>query len=131
MMHVEIDDGDAFGAMDRADMECCDPHRVEQAEAHGARPLGVMAWRAHGAERVLGEPGHDLVDGVDCCSSRPQSSVPASRRDDGVWIEPIVVAFGNRGTDPLDIGTRMEALDGGKVGERSLLAQQKMEALLL
>jgi hypothetical protein len=42
-----------------------------------------------------------------------------------------VVAFGNRGTDPLDIGTRMEALDGGKVGERSLLAQQKMEALLL
>jgi hypothetical protein len=63
-MDVEIHYGDAFGAMGGAGMERRDRHRIEQAEAHGACRLGVMAWGAHGAEGVVGMPSHDLVDGV-------------------------------------------------------------------
>ena len=90
-----------------------------------------MAWRAHGAERIVGATGRDLVDGVDGGACRAQGGVPASRRDDSVRVEPIMVALGNGSADCLDISARMKALDNSKSGERSLLAREVMETFLL
>ena len=91
----------------------------------------MMAWRADGAERVIGLPTHDLIDGIDGGTCRAQGGVPATRRDDCVWIEPIVVALGNGGADGVDISARVKALDNGKIGERGLVAREVTKALLL
>jgi len=91
----------------------------------------MMAWRADGAECVIGLPGHDLVDGVDGGTCRVQGGVPTTRRDDCVRVEPIVVALGNGGAHGLDISARVKALDNGKIGERGLLAREVAKTLLL
>ena len=127
VMHVEIDHRYAVGAVLGARMQRGDGDLVEQAEAHGARRLGVVAGRAHGAEGVVGFAFHDLVDGMDGGAARTQSRLPASRRDDGVGIEPCVVTCRNGGANHLDIGFWMQKLDGRELGERSLLALERLE----
>ena len=125
VMDVEIDHGHPLGAMSGAGVQRRDRDRVEQAEAHGPRRLGMMAGRAYGAESVVGFACHDLIDCVDggaCCAQR---RLPASRRDDCIGIEPFMVALGNGGADHLHIGLRMQALDDGEVSERRLLALQR------
>ena len=62
------------------------------------------------------------------CSS---DLIPTTRRDHCVRVEPIVVMLGNGSADRLDVSARMKALDNCKVGERSLLARDVMETLLL
>jgi hypothetical protein len=52
-MDVEVDDGDALGAMVRPGVVGCDRGGVEQAEAHGLVALGMVAGRAGGAEHVV------------------------------------------------------------------------------
>lgn len=86
-----------------------------------------MAWWPHGTEGIVGFAGHDLVDGADCGARRAQRRFPAPRRDDGIGVEPIVIALGDRGADHLDISVWMKPLDDGKIGERRLLALQGLE----
>ena len=113
-----------------AGMQRRDRHGVEQAEAHGAGGLGVVARRAHGAEGVLGGAGHDLVDGMDRGAGRAQGCLEAAGRDDGVGIEPVMVALGDRRAHRLDIGLGMEPLDHGEIGARGLLTREIMKALV-
>ena len=54
VMHVEIDHRHALGAVLGAGMQRGDGDDVEQAEAHGAGRLGMMARRPHGAEGIVG-----------------------------------------------------------------------------
>jgi hypothetical protein len=108
-------------------MQRGDRDRVEQAEAHGARRLGVVPRRAHGAEGVIGFSRHDLIHRVDGGAARAQRGFPASRRDDGIGIEPGVVLLGDGGADHLHIGLGMQALDQCEVGERRLLTLQRLE----
>jgi hypothetical protein len=68
-MHVEIDDGDAFGAMRRAGVPRRDGDIVEKAEAHRRSRAGVMAGRAHGDEGRVRRAGHHLVDRRDAAAS--------------------------------------------------------------
>jgi len=87
----------------------------------------MVAWRAHGAEGVVGFAGHDLIDRVDCRARCAQRRLPASRRDDGIGIEPCVVLLGDGGADHLHIGLRVQAFDQCEVGERRLLSLQRFE----
>ena len=51
-MHVPVDDRDALGAMRLLRVPGGDRGIVEEAEPHGAGPLGVVAGRAHRREGV-------------------------------------------------------------------------------
>ena len=77
VMHVEIDHGHALGAVLCAGVLGGDGHVVEQAEAHGARRLGMVPRGTHGAEGVVGGARHDLVDGVDRGAGGAQRRIPA------------------------------------------------------
>ena len=52
VMHVEIDHRDALEPMRVTQMQCADRDVVEEAKAHRALALGMMAGRAHGAKGV-------------------------------------------------------------------------------
>ncbi len=69
-MHVEIDDGDALGAVLFLRVTGGDGRAVEQAEAHRPRALGVVAGRAHGDEGIGGGPRHHLVDRAHAAAGR-------------------------------------------------------------
>ncbi len=60
-MHVEVDDGDAFESA-RERMRGADRDIVEQAESHRRAARGVMARRAHRAERARGTAIEQRVD---------------------------------------------------------------------
>ena len=67
---------------------------VEQAETHGALPLGVVARRAHGAEGVLSLAGIDRIDGGGEGASGPERRGAAARREDRVRVQVQVARFG-------------------------------------
>ncbi len=127
MMHVEIDHGDALGAMRGAGVDGGDRHIVEQAEAHGPCRLGMVSRRAHSAKGVVGSAGHDLIDRVDHGSGGSERRLPAPRRHDRVGVEPDQVVLRRGGADRLDIAGRVHPLDHGEIGERRLLSLQAAE----
>ena len=53
VVDVEIDDGDALGAMGGLGVAGGDRRVVEEAEAHRRRRLGVVAGRPRGDESVV------------------------------------------------------------------------------
>ena len=61
VMDVEIDDRHALDAMGGQRVRGADRDVVEQAEAHRAVALGVVARRAHGAEGGAAFAAHDEV----------------------------------------------------------------------
>lgn len=56
VMHVEVDDRDALEPVHVERMPRRDRDVVEEAEAHRARRLRVMAGRPHAAERIVVAP---------------------------------------------------------------------------
>ena len=120
VMHVEIDHRHALGAVGGAGVQRRDRDGVEQAKAHRPRRLGVVARRPHRAEGIVGLARHDLIDRMECRARRPERRLPASRRDDRVRIEHLVIARRDRGSHHLDIGLGMQPLDRGEVGAAAL-----------
>ena len=64
MVDVEIDDGDALGAVLALRVTRRDRHVVEQAKAHRPRGERVMAARAYRHEGVGGLAAHHRIDSV-------------------------------------------------------------------
>ena len=87
MVNVEIDDGDAFGAVLLARVETGDRRVGEQAEAHGAVGLGVVSRRAHLAEGVGSLAGDDGVDRSEAGADGAQAGLPGAGGDDGVAVD--------------------------------------------
>ena len=80
VMDVEIDHGDALIAVRLARVQRADRDVVEQAEAHGARRLGVVAGRPDGAEGVGDLALGDGVDRGDRSARRAQRRLARARR---------------------------------------------------
>ena len=78
-MHVEIDHRDPREAMHLARPQGPDRDVVEQAEAHGPAGLGMVAGRAHGAERVVGLAGDHRIDRGDDGAGGAQRRLARSR----------------------------------------------------
>ena len=136
VVHVEVDHGDALGAVLLARIEAGDGDVGEDAEAHGALVLGVMAAGAHLAEHV-GDAGalvHHAVDGGEAGADRPQRRLPGLGRQHRVGIEMRRrLALGRAlALDPVDVGARMGQRDGllHVVPQRRLLALQALEQLV-
>ena len=62
-MHVPVDDGDAVDPMPGTEVAGGDGDVVEEAEAHGLVPLGVVSGRPVQAEGVGGGAGGDGIGG--------------------------------------------------------------------
>ena len=111
VVHVEIDDGDALGAVLRLRVAGGDGGVVEETKAHGGRGLGVMAGRAHGDEGVTRVAAHHLIDGVRGAARRAQDRLPASVRERGVGVDARELPFRRYGVvNRVEIGGRMHAL---------------------
>ena len=80
VVDVEIDDRDALGAVAGAGVEAGDGDVGEQAEAHGAVLLGVVAGRANLAEGVgdAAVLGHHRIDGAQARPDAEQRRVQGS-----------------------------------------------------
>ena len=87
VVNIEIDDGDALGAVLGAGVEPGDGGVGEQAEAHGAVGLGVMAGRAHLAEGVGGFAADDGVDRGETGADGAQRCLPGAGGHDGVAVD--------------------------------------------
>ena len=116
-----------LGAMRCAGVLCGDGHRVEQAEAHGAGPLGMMPGRPDGAEGIIGGAGHYRVHGVDRGAGGAKGRVVALGAHGGIGIEPDETLLRARGADRLHIALRVDALDHGEIGEWLLISFKRVE----
>jgi ribosome biogenesis GTPase A len=87
VMHVEVDDEDAFDSAPADEMPCGDRDVVEQAEAHRPPRERVMAGRPDRAERILAGSGQHFVARGDRRSGRSTCRVERMRRHHGVGIE--------------------------------------------
>ena len=124
VMHVEIDDGRAFGAVAVLRVARRDRGVVEQAEAHRPRRLGVMAGRANGDEGVVRLLVHHLVDRVHGAAGAAQRRLEAARRHRGVGVD-VHQALLRRGVaDRLDVVHRVGEGDDLERCARRLLARQ-------
>jgi hypothetical protein len=131
VMHVEIDDRDAFRAVPFLRVARRDRDIVEQAEAHRRRGLGMMAGRAHRDERVCDSALHHLIDRLHRAARTAQRRLEAARRHRGVGIEPHH-AFARRGVAHLlDVIHRMRQCDRFERGHRRLLARERLEFFML
>ncbi|MNL13775.1 hypothetical protein D3C87_1346940 [compost metagenome] len=95
-------------------------HVVIEAEAHGAVRLGVVARRAHAAERVFQFAGHHGVGGGHGGAGRVRGSGQRVAIHGGIRIDRVVAARGAHGRQLGDIVGPVHALDllfggGGRV----------------
>ena len=86
-MDVEIDDRRALGAMLVLGVARRDRGIVEQAKAHRARGLGVMAGRADGDEGIGGLAGHHLIDRVNRAAGATQRGLETAGRHRGIGVD--------------------------------------------
>src|SRR3954462_3596944 len=94
---------------------------VEEAEAHPAGRLGVVAGRAVHRRAVARLAAEQRVDHRDRAAGRVQRALPGPRRQDRVHVEVAAAAQTDR-LDPLDVLARMDglerrALDGGRLAD--------------
>ncbi len=109
VVDVEVDDGDALGAVLFAGVEAGDGDVREDAKAHGAGALGVMAAGADLAEGVRGAAGDDLVDGMQAGADGAECCFPGARREDRIGIEAhgFLARSRARVLDHVEIGLRV------------------------
>ena len=131
MVHVEIHDRDALGAMLLLRVARRDRRIVEQAEAHRPHGLRVMAGRARGDERIGGAPADHFVDRHDGTAARPQRRLEAAGRHAGVGIELHQTLFGRGVADLLDEVGRVAERDGLDRRRRRLDTNEVLEPLVL
>ena len=117
VMHVEIDHRDPREAVHLARPQRADRDIVEQAEPHRPAGLGMMAGRAHGAERVVGLARDDGIDRGGDGAGGAQRRLARSRRHDRVGVDPDMAGSRHRVQQALDKAARMDA---GDVVDRGL-----------
>ena len=87
VMHVPVDDGDAFGPMRCLRVAGRDRGMVEEAEAHGALALGMVPGRAHRDEGIARLAGHHLVHRGDSSADAAQCRFDRTGRHQRVCID--------------------------------------------
>ena len=63
MVHVEVHHRDTLASVGRTRMQGADDHIVDEAKAHGARGLRMMAGRPDGTKGITHIALHHRVDG--------------------------------------------------------------------
>jgi hypothetical protein len=130
-MGVPIQDGDAPGAMEGPGVAGRDRDVVEEAEAGGPRPAGVVSGRAHDRDGVADLSGHDLIDGLHGGPGAPQGRLQRAGSELRVAVplrEAPALKAAERGRDvPLVV----RAMEGGMRDAGRLLTHERREALPL
>ena len=126
-MDVEIDDGDARKAVAGLRVAGGYGGIIEEAEAHRARGLGMMAGRPRGDKRVDGTFAHNLVDRVDGAADGAQCGLEGAVRHRGVGVEVDQALFRRRVADLLDVVHRMAQRDRLERGRRRQYARERLK----
>ncbi len=130
-MNIEIDDGDALGAMNGLRMSGGDGRVVEEAKAHRRRAFGMMAGRPRRDKGVGHPPAHHLVHGESRPARGMDRRLQSSRRHQGVGVEASEAFAGGRLLDRRDIGLGVRERERIARDSGGLLARQQMKRLLL
>src|SRR4029450_11050767 len=72
VMDVPVNDGDALHRVGFLCIARRDGNVVEEAEAHRCGWPGMMAWRTHGTESVLGATAQHGIHGINASPDRVQ-----------------------------------------------------------
>src|SRR5579872_1882904 len=131
VMDVEINNGDALGAMDGARVARRDRSVVEEAEAHRRLGLGVMARRAHRDESVGAAPAHHRVDGARRSARGATRRLERSWRHRRVGVEATQALLRRGALDRGEIRLGMDAQQRLAADQRRRLAREQRKALLL
>ena len=107
VMHVEIDDRHPLGVIALARVIGGDGRLVEEAEAHGAVLLGMVAGRAHGAEGILGLGAEHRIDGGGRSPHGAQGRLQRVGRHHRIGVDVFEAALGGDGHDLLHMLGRM------------------------
>ena len=127
VVDVEIDDGDTPQPVLVSRVRGADGDVVEQAKAHGAARFGVVAGRAHRAERVLGLARRHRADGGDNRAGRAQRRLARARRNHRVGIEPRVPGGGHGVENPAHVFVAMDPAERVRFGARRRAALECRE----
>ena len=113
VMNIEIDDRHALDPVHRH--RACRTYGdvVEEAKAHRAVALGMVAGRADGAERGAAFPAHDEVGSEDHRARRMPGGGQRMRVHRGVGIEVMEAAVRALGLDRRDVVAAMD--EGNRV----------------
>jgi hypothetical protein len=109
VVDVEVGDRDALEPVRFEGMRGCDGDVVEQAEAHRACALGVVAGWADGAERGADVATEDAVDSGDPGTRGGQSGVERIGAHRGVGVELHVASRGCDFVHVVDVCGRVDA----------------------
>jgi hypothetical protein len=87
VMHVEIDNCDALGAVFPLRLAGDDGNGIDEAEAHRPLEIGVMARRAHRAKGVAHFPHGDRLERQQPTADGCRRRIHGPGRDEGVLID--------------------------------------------
>jgi hypothetical protein len=96
VMDVPVDDHDALHAQRRLRVPSGDGGVVEEAEAHGARDLGVVARRAQAGDARRGGSADERLDERHGAARRSQRRLPRARHHRGVHVDRTAATRGQR-----------------------------------
>ena len=132
VVDVEVDDGDAAGAMGALGVAGGDDGIAEEAEAHGLLGLGVVSRRAHGAEGIRGDsPAHHRVDRQHRRTGGARGRNVALRRQRRVAVEMGEALRRDVVADQGDVAQLMDPGDGLFAGGiRRAAADQILESFV-
>ena len=126
-MHVEIDDGDALGAIFALRLARDDGHGVDEAESHGRGDLGMVPGRADGAEGIVGLAQQHRVERRQRAAQPGRDRRQRGRGDEGVGIE-LADAFGRAAIAQAgEIAPVMHQLGQHQIARLRLAPQQPVE----
>jgi hypothetical protein len=131
VVDVEVDDGDALGAIVGPGIVGRDGGGVEQAEAHGAVALGMVTGRAHGAKHIIELTAHHRIDPAGAGAHAAIGRLEALGVHPGIGIERFTALLGGGRLDHLDIALLMRPDDVVAAPQRCLLARQSGEHLVV
>ncbi len=107
MVHIPIDDHDAFQSMLLLKIPRGDGHVIEQAEPHGPIPLRMVSGRPYRAEGILHPPRHDGIRRGQRAAGRQIGRRQGARRHRCVRIQRDLPLLRRHGLEFLHIGWRM------------------------
>jgi hypothetical protein len=131
MMHVEIDDGDALGAMRRLGVTGGDGDVVDKAEAHRIAHARVMAGRARCDKGRVGFAAHHFVHSGDGAARRTPDGFERRGAHDRIAVERGIGLARLRFFERGEITFRMDALERLYRRARRVDARKKLERFRL
>ncbi len=130
VVHVEIDDGHALQAVRPQRVARGNGDVVVEAEAHGAVRLGVVAGRAHAAERVLELARDHRIGGRHRRARGQRGGGKRVRVHRGIRIDRVIAAGRAGAFERIDIVGPVHALKLLARGGRGFAAlQQPVQAV--